>query len=258
MTRKKGTMSFSDFKLICDNLSIFLNNPKKKIISTNGFGEPLIDKNLYKKIKYLQNFDNIYTRILTTGIGLNKDIAEKLISSRLSEVIFSFYGTNPNSYKIIHGSDYFKEALDNILMFAELNNSSGNDVRVMVESINFDNLTPENNNHEISYLKTLMESKNIILNDNKSLLKWWDIKEHMQTDFNCPVINGFRKSILQVTWEGDLIPCCNDYNATIKFGNLKNNSIEEIISNEKYNSFKTAMLNKNYYKYQICKICSNL
>jgi len=258
MTRKKGTMSVPDFKLICSNLNIILNSSSEKLVSTNGFGEPLIDKRLHEKISHLKRYKNTKIRILSSGIGLSEDISKKLINSGLDEIIFSFYGSNSFAYKTIHGFNYFDQALSNIITFAEINKALGNAAKIMVETINFENELTETNKSESALLRKLLESQDIVVKESKSLIKWWDTKNQKKLDFQCPVVDGFRKSILQITWEGDLIPCCNDYDATIKFGNLKYQSIDSIMQTQKFKSFCKDLRAKNYEKHQICMDCSNI
>jgi radical SAM protein with 4Fe4S-binding SPASM domain len=71
----------------------------------------------------------------------------------------------------------------------------------------------------------------------------------------CPVVNGKRKNILNITWDLNVIPCCYDFNATIRFGNLKESTLEEIFSSPEYFAFLVAQQSNNLSAYPVCQNC---
>jgi radical SAM protein with 4Fe4S-binding SPASM domain len=74
-------------------------------------------------------------------------------------------------------------------------------------------------------------------------------------DLLCPVIEGKRKHILNITWDLNVIPCCFDFNATIRFGNLRESSLEEIFSGPQYLQFVIAHRSKATENYPVCENC---
>ena len=71
----------------------------------------------------------------------------------------------------------------------------------------------------------------------------------------CPVIDGKRKNILNITWDLNVIPCCFDFNATIRFGNLRNQTLEEIFLSPEYLSFVIAHKSNELSAYSVCQNC---
>ena len=57
-----------------------------------------------------------------------------------------------------------------------------------------------------------------------------------------------------VLWNGDVVPCCRDWNGFYVYGNLHNNSLREIWEGEKVKELRRQML-KNAYKCLPCKTC---
>lgn len=59
---------------------------------------------------------------------------------------------------------------------------------------------------------------------------------------------------LGILWNGDVVPCCLDYDGNVKLGNVQNQSLEDVINSEYYKSmkasFKTGKLLHTY-----CKKC---
>ena len=64
-----------------------------------------------------------------------------------------------------------------------------------------------------------------------------------------------RRRILQVTWDLDVIPCCFDFNATVTFGNLREQSLAEIFAGETYRKFIEAHLANQIEVYPVCVGC---
>ena len=71
----------------------------------------------------------------------------------------------------------------------------------------------------------------------------------------CSVISGKRENILNITWDLNVIPCCYDFNATIPFGNLRKQSLEEIFSSSEYLTFVFAHRTDNLAAYPVCQNC---
>ena len=58
-----------------------------------------------------------------------------------------------------------------------------------------------------------------------------------------------------ITWDGRVVPCCFDKDATHQFGYLKTNTFTEVWHNEKYNRFRTSLL-QSRSEIDICKNCT--
>ena len=58
-----------------------------------------------------------------------------------------------------------------------------------------------------------------------------------------------------ITWNGLVVPCCFDKDATHRFGNVANESFSEVWTGEQYNRFRGAIL-KSRKEIDICTNCS--
>ncbi len=58
-----------------------------------------------------------------------------------------------------------------------------------------------------------------------------------------------------ITWDGTVVPCCFDKDASHALGNLKENTFVDIWQDEKYNSFRQLLL-INRSEIDICKNCT--
>ena len=91
--RKKGHMSFSQFKKIIDEIGKYLIS-----IDLFNWGEPLLNKDVYRMIEYAHQ-RKILTAISTNFQHFSEGGAEEMISSRLDNRILSIDGASQESYE---------------------------------------------------------------------------------------------------------------------------------------------------------------
>jgi MoaA/NifB/PqqE/SkfB family radical SAM enzyme len=111
MKRKKGFMSDKLFKKIVEECIEW----KIKEIHLCNFGEPLIDKKLYKKIRYIKKRSRIKTVIFTNGRLLTKQVSKKLMTSGLDELWISFDGFSKEHFEKYRYPLKYDEVLKNII-----------------------------------------------------------------------------------------------------------------------------------------------
>jgi radical SAM protein with 4Fe4S-binding SPASM domain len=58
-----------------------------------------------------------------------------------------------------------------------------------------------------------------------------------------------------ITWDGLVVPCCFDKDATHQMGNLAENSFHDVWKGPAYNGFRQAIL-KSRSEIDICKNCT--
>jgi radical SAM protein with 4Fe4S-binding SPASM domain len=58
-----------------------------------------------------------------------------------------------------------------------------------------------------------------------------------------------------ITWDGAVVPCCFDKDATHKFGNITTQKFKTIWKSKPYSSFRQSIL-KGRNQIEICKNCS--
>jgi len=58
-----------------------------------------------------------------------------------------------------------------------------------------------------------------------------------------------------ITWDGKVVPCCFDKDATHHLGDLSTYSFNEIWQNETYSAFRNSLL-QSRKEIEICKNCT--
>jgi len=254
-TRRIGFMSLEDFSFVLERIDQFSG-----IFHLHGFGEPLLDRQLVPKLwelkwKYPSSLGVIFS---TLGVRLAKDYFTSLLEAGLAGIVISLYGVTQEDYKKIHGYNGFELVKQNLQLLSDAMKcfpkftatlkipspvlSSSLPIAQPPEKIDFCRWVQKLgfNIGEWSYVHNYSNGRNYNLPNAEQI---------------CPVISEKRKNILNITWDLNVIPCCYDFNATIPFGNLRKQSLEEIFSSSAYLAFVFAHQTGNLAAYPICQNC---
>jgi radical SAM protein with 4Fe4S-binding SPASM domain len=65
---------------------------------------------------------------------------------------------------------------------------------------------------------------------------------------------------LMIDWNGDILPCSNDWSRTVIFGNINDTPLDEIINGESSYNFKYSLVtkNRNHMPCAKCNVCGTL
>ncbi len=253
LSRKLGVMSVEDFKLVLQRLEYL--EQFEGTFHLHGFGEALLDQNLFEKIKLLKKkFPKSKAQIISTlGVKLKNDYFLKLIDAGLDALMVSLYGFTKKTYQEIHGYDGFEIVKQNLLLLSQAQKKS-NFFQVFIKSSPDLSLKPGKD--FFAFLKKL----EFDVGKSYAFHNFGDGRKYNAPNLKalCPVVGGIRKQILNITWDLNVIPCCYDYNSTICFGNLKKESLEQVFANEKYFNFLLRHKLGDLAAYPICQNCEKM
>lgn len=261
-TRQIGFMSLEDFSFLLERIGPVPSiGPYQGLFHLHGFGEPLLDRRLTEKIEVLKKqYPSSLSLIYSTlGVKVKEDSFEKLLQAGLSTLIISMYGFTKEDYKKIHGYDGLECVKKNLLLLSQamklFPNPFGVTIKIPAQAISSSLPVAEPPEKR----EFCLWAKDLGFNiaewsyvHNYSSGRYYNIPN---TEKMCPVISGKRKNILNITWDLNVIPCCYDFNATIRFGNLRQHTLEEIFSSREYLAFVTAHKLGSLSAYPICQNC---
>ncbi|MBM3233656.1 radical SAM protein [Candidatus Pacearchaeota archaeon] len=111
MKRGKGIIKFEDFKKLFDKLDL----KSIELINFAGYGEPLINPEIAKIVRYVGTRNKkINKYLVTNAVLLNKEMSRKLILVGLDEIYISFDGATKKTYEKIRRGSRFELVLENI------------------------------------------------------------------------------------------------------------------------------------------------
>jgi len=251
-TREQGDMSIELFrKLFDEGLDIGM-----KMATLVSYGEPFADKNFFEKVKYAKKkAPEVQLYVITNGSYVDKDKANMLIDYGFDKIRFSWYGVSKESYGRVHGVDEkYKDIVTNNIEYL----------------INERDKRGKSIPHIEVYFLEMKENKNEV---NEFKEKWLGVANDVSIwrPHNWSDGRGYRKlqgekhscgrpstGPVQVQWNGDIVPCCWDYNNNIVLGNVVNQTIEEVLKGEKYQLLRTAHEGREFYKFKFCNSCDQL
>lgn len=232
-------------------------------------GEPYINPDFLKMVKTASD-KKIYTITSTNGHFLNDENARKTIESGLDRLIISVDGTTQETYE-----NYRKEGkLDTVLQGARNVVKWKKKLKSQTPHIIFQFLVVKPNEHQIPEIYEL--AKEIGIDEVK--LKTAQVYDYEQGNPLIPDIDQYSRYKKEadgtyslknklsndcwklwhacvITWDGMVVPCCFDKDATHQLGDLKQDSFADIWQNEAYKSFRYK-LTKGRQEIDICTNCT--
>lgn len=130
-------LEFSDFQIIIEQIQKLLSkgNDKLKIIRFIGNGEPFLNKNIAKMVKYASQKKLADRYEITTNASLlTHELTDELVNSGLTRLIVSIQGVTEEKYKEVCKYNIDLSKLINELTYF-YNQSRGN-CKLMIKTVN--------------------------------------------------------------------------------------------------------------------------
>ncbi|MFW6047084.1 MAG: radical SAM/SPASM domain-containing protein [Candidatus Woesearchaeota archaeon] len=225
-------MEDSLFIKIIDNIVDGINEGLIKIPYIHPFfqNEPFMDKSIFDKVEYIQEkIPDAYISIITNGTFFNI-YKEKITKMKIDELKFSLYGEDLDSFNYITNLNY---KIENYLKMVEA-------AVYIAKNSSFEFILDSTWKNE----KTRgFSSRAGFLSNNKIIHN---------------VVNGCkwkRDEWLHILADGIVVICCMDWKREVVIGDLKEQSINDIILSKKrrdvIDKINGAVSEKNF----ICKRC---
>lgn len=228
----------------------------KKVVLT-GFGEPMLDKRLEKKIAYAKG-KGLSTYIITNGSVLTDKRAQGILEAGLDEMRVSFYGMGRDTYNtVMQGLDY-ERTREGLLNFLAMRERLGLLTKVQLSYLTM----PENAKDEGAfkdYWEPRVEAIEIWRPHNFGDGRNYRVREDEASAESVKKTCGRPESgPLQIQWNGEVIPCCYDYNNKIVLGNAFEQPVLEILNNAKYRLLRYAHRTGRFNLFPYCDQCDQL
>jgi len=249
-------MPIGDLKVIIDRIG-----SHEGLVDLHGFGEPLLDETLPEKISLiLLHWPQAEPRIFTTlGVRMKPTFFWELLEAGLRHIEVSFYGFDRDSYQQIHKVDRFELARENLIRLGKVARVSSEKLKVIVRAFPTHKVIkqPRVDFKQIDEFRSWLREIGVSFFRERPLHNYGNGRNYNMPDKNfiCSIVWGYRKRILQVTWDLYVIPCCFDFNAEIKLGNLHTQNLEEIFYGERYLNFIHSHLENRLEDYLVCQTC---
>ena len=248
--REHGIMDQAKYEKSIDEVAAL---GAKKVVLT-GFGEPMLDRRLEKKIAYARA-KGLSTYIISNGSALNSRRARTLLEAGLDEMRISFYGMRPETYNAVMQGLDFDRTMKGLLEFLKLRDEMGAKTKVQISYLEL----PENKGDEVAFREFWEPKVDAIeiwkphnFGDGRDYRDRDPALEHKTT------CGRPENGPLQIQWNGEVIPCCYDYNNQIILGNAFETPVLEILNGPKYRLLRYAHRSKEFGLFPYCDQCDQL
>jgi radical SAM protein with 4Fe4S-binding SPASM domain len=233
-------------------------------------GEPYLNKNFLEMVSYASS-KGLYTATSTNGHFLTDEMAKKTVESGLDRLIISLDGTTQEVYE-----QYRREGnVETVIQGARNIVKWKKELKSKTPFVFFQFLVVKPNEHQIEDVKKLAKEvgvdevrfktaqvydyendPNQLIPENEKFSRYKKDKSGKQIAKN-KLQNHCSKlwEANVITWDGMVVPCCFDKDATHRLGDLKKQSFKEIWQNENYKKFRKDITTSRK-NIDICANCS--
>ena len=263
-TRPTGNLQMKVYENLLEQLSKHL-----MYITFYFQGEPFINPRLSQMIKKAAD-KNIYTATSTNAHFLTSERAKEVVESGLSRLIISIDGTTQEVYEAYRKKGSLEKVLEgtkNILYWKK-------ELKSRTPHVIFQYLVVKPNEHQLNEVVELADSLGVnevkfktaqvysfmhgnpLIPDNPKYSRY-----KLQSDGTYIIKNKLVNQCWRmwhscvVTFNGSVVPCCFDKDASHKLGETSLVPFQEIWTGKGYNAFRQSIL-KSRSEIDICKNCS--
>lgn len=239
----KGTMPWWIFKKVVDEARY--NNVYS--IKLSWRGEPHLNKNIWKMVKYAKDIGIPDVSTLTNAAGMGEKDLVAMIDSGLDWVSFSGDGMEESYNKIRHPHT-FEKLVWKIERLIELKKERGVDKPLMrIQSIL--SAIEHDPDEFFDFFEPLMDRVNFIVDEDRA-----DDMRNFPRDPNFVCPNPWQR--LTIGYDGMVFPCVSDYLARDPIGDVKTDFLIDVWHGKKMNELRDAHLNnKAFDKFGSCGDC---
>lgn len=232
MTRKKGYLSYALFQKTIDGGSSLEH------LCFHNWGEPFMNKNLFKMIRYAHKKGIRYSVFNTNGTLLDNNTVNQVLNSPLSILRISVDG-NPYTYRKIRKIE-FKKIEKNIINLVKKRDQIKSSLKIGIVMV-----VNDQNEKEIDSFYN----------------KWNKIVGHIRFQPKlisskrtglCPELFGNKYGQMVVLWNGRVIPCCVDFEGKLQIGNVLHETVDSI-----WYGLAVKRLRKKHLRGDFPDICRN-
>jgi radical SAM protein with 4Fe4S-binding SPASM domain len=232
-------------------------------------GEPYLHTHFTDMVRYA-SLKGIYTSTSTNGHFLSNDLAKATVQSGLDRLIISIDGTTQETYEQYRVGGVLEKVIEgtqNILRWKR-------ELKSKTPHVIFQFLVVQPNEHQIGEVYRLAKKIGV----DQVILKTAQIYDYENGSRLIPQQEKYSRYKKQstglyvlknkldnecwrmwhscvVTWDGKIVPCCFDKDASHVLGDLKHQTFENIWHGEKYRTFRSSLL-RSRQEIEICKNCT--
>lgn len=262
-SRPTGRIKSEAFRHIIDNIQSHVG-----YLTLYFQGEPYLNPLFTEMVAYA-NSKNIYTATSSNAHFLNENNARKTVASGLKQMIISIDGTTQETY----GKYRLDGKLETVLEGTQNIIKAKQEAKSKFPKIIWQFIVFNHNEHQLTEIRELAKTykvdelviKTAQIYDFENADNWLPSnpeysryeKQNGEVKIKNKLLNHCWRlwSSVVFTWDGQVVPCCFDKDATHNLGYISEESFASLWKNQRYNSFRKR-LTAGRANIDICTNCS--
>jgi radical SAM protein with 4Fe4S-binding SPASM domain len=262
MTRAQGLMDFDLFQRAIDEF--VLANPqaaRHAEVWLHGFGESLVHPEFAKFMRYA-SARGIQAALSINPFMLTERVAHELLEARPAHLYCSLDGHDNESFEQIRGvKNAYDLSKQRLLDFLKRKVEGGYNTRITLSMINFP-LNASSIQQLGDYWRSIPGIDEFL---SKSFINWdgnaQDVNVLTASQPTAPqkpqVTCDFPWRRMTIKWDGDVVPCCLDYDKRYVLGNLTHQTLAEIWNGSPMQALRQEFIS-NEVTNPLCRNCDQL
>lgn len=223
-----------------------------RCLTLHGYGEPLLDSQLVQRV--MQATDrNIPTYLSCVPANLSVDKARELMSAGLTVLKVSIDALSNEGQKAIRGrANNFDKAFETVKAILEMKSAEGHKTLVAPTMIALGGREQDQTLHTefLDLWKGLEVYAYVKSQDNRWLYE--DDPEMLNTSHYESQYCEYPWTSVTVLANGSVVPCTQDYDDEISFGNIRTQTLKEIWNSPAYQDFRLMHIRGEFPKGHKC------
>jgi len=253
MKREKCVIDAEVFREIVNDAK----NCGIKRITLQGYGEPLLDRDIFDRIRFIKDKE-IRVTFNTNGSLLDEQKSRLLIESGIDEVYISLDAFSKESFERIRFPLIYETVKANIVRLWEMRNSMGlKSPRIILTFAAHDENEAEARPF-YDYWKDGCDE--VVIGYARNWADQVDVKSRRSPHIH----NNHRRdynpcdmlwTTFYVQCNGRVALCCDDYEGSVIMGDLNKQSILDVWYGDRFKTYRKAHLDKKRTSMPLCSRC---
>ena len=250
LTRREPKMSMDLFRRIVDEVC-----GERPLLKLYMSGEPFLHDRLFDMIDYAAH-RGCQTMIHTNATMLTESVSERLLSSPLMFLSFSFDGCTAQIYEKLRPPAEFHQVRANIMRYFQLRQRNGPGPHSTIEILRMKDTEPFLEEFADEWTERGADDVHVA-----DYMMWQGSIEDRRVDsvtdgagYN-PCAAPFRHGC--ILSDGTVVPCCMDVDGRMPLGNVNNDRFQDIWSGNGYRQLRLQVLTGSVPPGSMCDGCCN-
>lgn len=255
--RPQEIMSLDFFKKIGDRFAPYVKH--FKFVTLHGCGEPLLDKTIAEKVKYMKDLGFPGVGFSSNCQKLSEDKIVKLLDAGMDTLIASIDGATKATHEAIRKRTVFETVVGNVENYIRLRNEKGAKGRVIVRFIRQKDNAAEWPAYKAYWESRIDRSKGdavikFDVHNCGSRIREYENMKIADAEVIQPCIDMWERII--VFCSGAYAFCSADQSGYFDLGNAVDKDPVEVFNNEIFARYRERMLANDWQALDHCRTCT--